>query len=211
MQARDDVGRQPRRTDEPEPRRIVDERMTGLGEGRHLGQARDALLGGDRERAQLAGLDVRQRRGQVIEEHLHLAGERVVERWAGAAIGHMGHVHLGGVLERFADQVAEAADAGRAEVELARVLSCVGDELGQGARRHGGMHRDDVGHGGDLAHEAEIGERVVAQVAVDDRIHDVRRDGGDAERVAVGRGIGDCLGADRTAGAAAVVDHESCP
>ena len=185
--------------------------MIALGEGRHLGQARDALVRGDRERAQLPRLDMRQRRGQVVEEHLHLAGERVVERRAGAAIGHMGHVDLGGVLERFADQVPEAADAGRAEVELPRVLSCVGDELGQGARRHRGMHRDDVGHGGNLAHEAEIGERVVAQIAVHDRIHDVRGNGGDAERVAVGRGIGDCLGADRTAGAATVVDHEGCP
>src|SRR5438105_5635032 len=43
VQARRDLGRQLRRRDKTEPRRIVDEGMPELGEGRDVGKARDAL------------------------------------------------------------------------------------------------------------------------------------------------------------------------
>ena len=123
----------------------------------------------------------------------------------------MREIHLRRIFECLADKVAEAANARRTVIELAGVLSRVLDELSHVLRRHGRVDRHRVGHGGDLADEAEVLERVVAQIGAHDRVHYVRRDGGDAEGVTVGRGIGDRLGADRAAGAAAVVDDERLP
>ncbi len=185
--------------------------MTELGEGWDLGDARHAFLARYGERAQSSGLDVRQRRGQVVEEHLHLPAERVVQRRAGAAVGNVRQVDLGRVLEGLADEVAQAAHARRAVVELAGVFPRVLDELGHVARRHRRMDRHGVRHGSDLADEGEVLQRVVAQIFLYDGIDDMRREGRDAERIAVGNPVGDGFGADRAACATAVIDDERLP
>ncbi len=53
----------------------------------------------ERDRAQRAGLDVRQQHRQIEEGHLHLLAEQIVDGRRGAAIGHVHDVDLRGQLE----------------------------------------------------------------------------------------------------------------
>src|SRR5205823_6040358 len=83
------------------------------------------------------------------------------ERRARAAIRHVRQVDLRRVLEGLADEMAEAADARRAVVELAGIIPRIFDEFRHGLCRHRGVDRHRVRHGGDLAHEREVLEGVV--------------------------------------------------
>ena len=88
-----------------------------------------ALERGDREPAQLAALDQRQHRADVVEHDVDAAGDEVVERGPGAAIGHVQHLDAGHALEQLAGEMDRGAVAGRGEGDLARVGLGVGDEL----------------------------------------------------------------------------------
>ena len=72
---------------------------------------------------------------------------------------------------------------------------------------HARMDRHDVGHRRDVADRAEIGQHVERQALVGGRIDRQRRGGAHADGVAVGLRPRDRQGADRAAGAAAVVHH----
>ena len=67
VEARDDVLRRHRRREDAEPGADVEALQTRLVEGRHVGQHRGALAGGDRQGAQLAALDVLQHRRHGVE------------------------------------------------------------------------------------------------------------------------------------------------
>ena len=62
-----------------------------------------------------------QRGDDGIEHHVDVAGDDVVERWPGAAIGHMHHGDAGARLEQLGREVGGRADALRREGELAGI------------------------------------------------------------------------------------------
>ena len=85
------------------------------------------------------------------------------------------------------------------------------DQLAHVLDRQLRRHRQRVGHDSDQADRREILHRVVGELGIDDGVGDVRGRGRHAERVAVGRGLGDRIGADGAAGAGAVLDHDGLP
>src|SRR6202030_3557634 len=62
-----------------EPKRRLQLRKASLDYGRHVWQFRMAHVAGDRNRAQLAGLDVGQAGGAGIGDDLHLIGQNGIE------------------------------------------------------------------------------------------------------------------------------------
>jgi hypothetical protein len=126
----------------------------------------------------------------------------------GASVGNVRDEGLRLQLEQLTGQVVRGAVAGRAVVQLARVLA---DELHQ-VLEVGGLHPprvddDDLRHAGDQAHGDEVGLDVVVELGVhagrDGVVHRAHE-----EAVAVGRGLGRQAGTQRATGAAFVVDDE---
>ncbi len=150
---------------------------------------------------------MRQRRGQVVIHDVDLAGQRVVQRRAHAAVRHVHQVGARGHLEQLAHHVRDRAVAGRRVGQLARFALGQLDQVGDVLGRNLGVDGHDVRHGGQVRDGREVLLAVERQVRVDGRVDAVRADGGDAQDVAVGRAAGDEGAADRTAGAAAVFDH----
>ncbi len=109
-------------------------------------------------------------------------------------------------LEQFAAQMLEAADAGGRVVEHARLFLGEREQFLERMHRHGRIDGQHIGAGGDDAHRDEILHRI-ERLLVEPGIDRVR-DGNDQERVAVGRRLGGEVGADDTAGAAAVIDED---
>src|SRR5580765_4563593 len=84
--ALDDRARQALRPDQAVPEDHVVAGHAGLGDGGHLRKRGNAPGSGDRDGAQLAGLDVRHRRRRAAEEDIGLAADRVGERRAGPLV-----------------------------------------------------------------------------------------------------------------------------
>ena len=102
----------------------------------------------------------------------------------------------------------EAGDAGRAVVQ--RAGFCLGerDQLRKVARRKPGIEHEHVRLAADHRDRCEILDRIIGQVAAEADRDCVRARGGDPDRRAVGRGLGDRIGADIAARAGAVLDHD---
>ena len=83
----------------------------------------------DRQRPQLAGLDVRHHGRRIVDHAVDLAGDQIGDGGCGAAIGHVRDLHVGGVHEHRKPEMAGGADAGRAEVDLAGLRLGERDEL----------------------------------------------------------------------------------
>jgi hypothetical protein len=97
---------------------------------------RRALERGDAERAQRAGLDMREHRRHRREAHLHMPGHDILQRRSGAAIRHMHDVDLALRLEQFAGEMRRRAVAAGREADLARIGLGVRDQLGERVRGH---------------------------------------------------------------------------
>ncbi len=163
---------------------------------------------GHGQRLELAGLDVRQRRGHLVEVHRHLAAEHVVDGRAGAAVGDVHHRGARAALEQLAPHVADGAVARRRVRHLAGVGLEVLDQLGKaGDRQDVGVDDDHAGRLDDFRHADKVLDRVVGQLGIDRGVDAVRRQRGNAERQAVGRGARHFGGADRAARAGAVFQH----
>ncbi|MPM72283.1 hypothetical protein SDC9_119256 [bioreactor metagenome] len=120
----------------------------------------------------------------------------------------MQHVHARQRGEDFAGQVNGGAVAGRGIGQLARRGLCRGHHVGHALDLGlGGVGDQDVGHHGQHAHGREVLDRVIAELAVQ-RLVGGHADGGNHQRVAVGRGLGHEVGADVAARAGAVLDDE---
>ncbi len=116
----------------------------------------------------------------------------------------MRDVDLLGELDALHREVRRGADAGRCvgKLFLPREL----DQLLEVFRRHRRIHGDDVRRGRPEDHRNEIGERVVARVRIQARVHRVS-DARDEQRIAVGRGALHLLRGDVAAGAGLVLHH----
>jgi hypothetical protein len=182
----------------------------GLGDRRHVGHRARALRGRDRERLELAGLDVGRRGRQVVEVEVDLAAEQRELRRVAAGVRDVDHEDARLRLEHLAGQVAGAAVAARAVVELARVALRVRHQVGDARDaepvRHLGAHHQHVRHLRDAGDRREVADRVVRQLRVEPGIDRVRRDGAHDDRRAVGRGLGHGVGAEVAAGAGTVLD-----
>lgn len=180
----------------------------GLLHGGRLGDEGRALVVHDRQRGQLAGLDVRQGLGQGGEEQVDVAAEQVVDGQRAALVGDVDHLDLLARLEHQAGEVLRAAVAGR------RVRQRLGLGLGGGEHGAGGRELqavlDDQHHRlvGQLGDGGEVGLRVVGQRLEDADVGGQERGRRGHQRVAVRRRLGHHRQADAARGAGAVVDHE---
>ena len=112
---------------------------SGLGDGRHVGHQGRALGAGHGEHAQVAVLGLLVHRRNRRERHGDMAAKQVGYGRTRPLVGNMQELdaRLGG--EIFAADMADGADAGRAEVDLAGVRLGVGDHF-----RHR-MNREEGG------------------------------------------------------------------
>jgi hypothetical protein len=104
-------------------------------------------------------------------------------------------------------EVGRGAHAGRGVADRVRPRLGIGDEVRERGGWHAAVHDQEQRHRADRADGHQIVQRVVGHVP-----HQVGIDGdvagvGDAERVAVGRGLGDRVHGDIATRARAVVDH----
>ena len=105
--------------------------------------------------------------GLIAQHHLNLSAQRVGDHRAAALVGHMDHVDARLRLEQLGAQMRQAAAAGRAVRQLARIGLGVLHQLGDGFDRQTGMdhqHIVDI----DRAHDGrEVLARVVGHLVVD--------------------------------------------
>ncbi len=183
----------------------------GLRDRRHLGKLRRALDGGNAERARAARADVGDLLGQVGDHELHLPGDEIGRRRRAALVGHVHDLHAGHRLEELHAQVRGGADAGGAVGELAGIRFRIGDELGDGGRRHRRVDRHHVRRHADQADVGDVLQRVVAEILVERGPDAVRADVAEHEAVAVGRGLRGRGGGNRAAGAGLVLHRDRLP
>jgi hypothetical protein len=133
--------------------------------------------------------------------------DQVAQRRAGAGVRDVGDEGLGLQLEQLAGQVVRGAGAGRAVVELARAAL---HQLEEGLEVGPDVLRVDHHHLRHAGHQRER-DQVLLEVVVELGVHR-RRDGvvhrAHEDVVAVGRRARRDAGAQRAAGAAAVVDDQ---
>src|SRR5262249_54914784 len=84
---------------------------------------------------------------------------------------------------------------GRRHVEFARIGLGIGDELGNGRHRNGGIDFDDLGHADNARDGRDIADEIEVELVVERRIDRIRRSD-PKERVAVGWRMHDRLGGD---------------
>jgi hypothetical protein len=123
----------------------------------------------------------------------------------------MRELDAGHPAEQLAAQVRAGAGARRGVIEFAGIFSGISDQFRDAARWYRGMHRDQVGHGGEHADHGEVLVRVVRQGGTDGRLNHQRRHRGQQQGVAIGCGLGDHVGADQGAGTGLVLDDHALP
>ncbi len=183
-----DVGGCPGGRNDAEPEIGLQLRKAGLGRGRHVGQPLAACRRGDGERAQLAGLDLRDHDGRGVGEHLDLAGQQVGDRRIGAAIGHVHDVDAGLELEHLGEQMRRGAVALRAEHDLAGIGLGIGDKLGERLHRHRWRDAHHQRRDDEQADRREDLERIVVDAPEHGRADRQRTWRREQDGVAVGLG-----------------------
>ena len=137
---------------------------------------------------------------------------RSVMRGCAALVGHVLQFDAGRLGEHLAGEMAGRAVAGRAEGDAARAPSSPRRRArrccGTACR---GWTTTATGAEASRPSGVKSAGRVVGKLPVERRVDRVRADRADQQRVAVGRRLGDDVGADRAAGAAAVVDDHLLP
>ena len=80
-----------------------------IAHGRHLRQRLRACRGGHRQRAHLAGLDMRHRRGAGLDRHLDLPADQVGHHRRAALVGHVHDIDARHRAEHLAREMLGAA------------------------------------------------------------------------------------------------------
>ena len=169
--------------------------------------ARRALQAGDAERAQLAGLDVRQRRRHRREHHRRSgrrAGRSPPARCPCTARESARRRHSSS--SSSPARCAWLPAPGDAKLRLPGFCVASASSSLSVRRRHRGVHHQHVLDHRQHRDRREV-RRLVGQVREQRRVHRDVADRHDAERVAVGRGLGDLSDADVAGGAGPVLDH----
>ncbi len=163
------------------------------------------------KRLDLAALRQRQRGQHRIGEQLDLSAHEVGQRRRRALVGNDQRVEPGVALEQLDGEMAGGADGGGPERVFLRVLADELEEVLEVVGRHARRGAHDQRSVGEQRHRGEVLHHVVGHALVEERIDDVHR-GGQQQGVAVGRRLGDGVGADRSGRAAgAVLDDEVLP
>ena len=149
-------------------------------------------------------------RGRVIDEHhVHVAAEQALNRRAGAAVRHLVEVDPGRLLEQHGGEMKRIAHAGVGNVDLAGLALSLLDQLGHGVYfelcRIGDQHGQEASG---ERHRREILGRIEGQLLVEAGIGRICRDVAKQHGIAVGRRLGDEIGAEIGRRAGLVLDHD---
>ena len=177
-----------------------------FGQRRNVGRHGRTFGLGSAQGHYLAAADVRQPAGQHKHAVLQVAAQQVVGQRCHAAVRDVGEEHTGLFLHHFARQVQRCAHARTAVAELARVGLGALQEFANGL---------DTGVGGRHQHQRlrcnHANGREVGEFVFDRAGHQpVDGDfvvGSHQQGVAVRRGVGHFLRANRATGTADVLDH----
>ena len=147
------------------------------------------------------------RRRHRRERHRDVPAEQIGQRRPGALVGDVHQRDPCGAGKIFAGDVARGAGAGRAEIDLAGIGFCIGNQLGHGLCRKRRIDHQRVRSVADQADRRKILARIVADILVERRPDRERAGIAEQQRVAVRIALRHGLGADRAAGAGPIVDH----
>jgi hypothetical protein len=149
---RDDRRRHGRRRNEALPRPGFIARQV-LRHRRNAGQPIEFSRRGDGDGLDLLVGELAARRGKADEHYVDLAGDEILQRWRGAAVGHVRELDAGGLGEQRGRQVKRIADTAGGIVNLAaRFLGRV-DQLSDGG--YGQFVGIDKEHDGKAARERD--------------------------------------------------------
>ena len=189
------------------PHRVADLRHAELGRGRYILQLLEPLRRRHRDAMQRAGLDLRDRVGDLIPQKIDLPAEQIGDGGRRPAIGDDGRLEAEHIAHHDGAEVAVGADAAMREVRLGALLLDPRDLLLRARARNrlaaDQQHRRIVDEADRL--EGRLG--VVAQVAEQARRGE-QRDVIDQHRRAVGRRARDAIVRDGAAAADLVLDDD---
>src|SRR5262249_26770324 len=202
------IGRQVLRSPQSIPRYEREAFHAGLFNGRNVGRRGRALEAGEAERLDLAALCQRKRGEHRVGEQLNLPAHEIGERRRSAFVGDDERVEPRVALEQLDSEMAGGADGGGAEGVFLRVFAHEREEIFQIVRGHARRRADDQWSLRQERHRREVAHDVVGNALVEEWIDHVHR-GRYQQGVAVGRGLGDGVGADYARRAAgAILDDE---
>ena len=165
------------------------------------------MRGGDTERLDLAGLDLRQRRHGHQHGEIDLVADEIGDDRRAALVRHVQDIDARLRLDAFHREVQHGADTRGGVAELARLRARELQELGEVFGRQAGARDDDHRRGVQHADRREVAQAVVAHR----RRRDEARNGdravdADQQRVTVRRRLDRPLHADDAARAGDVLD-----
>jgi hypothetical protein len=199
--------RQRRRADEAEPDIDLVARKPGLLEGGDIGHGGVAFVARHGQRPQLAGLHLCQHIRQVVDGQVDAAGDEVRHGRRAAAIGHMGDVDAGAVLQQFRREMRAAAGPGTGIAELARLRLRPLDQLRQAGDAAALRHRQRIHQPRRDAERRQVAQRVIAGIGKEEGIHRQVRRIRHGDGVAIRRRLGGGGDGDGAAGARPVLHH----
>ncbi len=196
---------------QPLPGDRADAGIADLLHGRDIRIFGQALVVDQRQRPQLAGLDLRRGRGRVQEGDLTVTGDHVVDDAGGAVLVVDGdHVEIARALGEIGHvEVRIAAGTHGAVAHLAGIALGVGDQLRNGLHVEVGRGREQ-----EFRNVVDHGHRDHAALVIRQlRGRQHRRDGigrdiADHHGIAVGLGVEHLVDRDDAVGARLVLDHE---
>src|SRR5262245_48778096 len=169
----DDFGGRALRCAEAEPEARLIARHE-LAHGWKIRQRLRAFCARYCQRAQPAGLDVRDRRRHGGERHLHQPAEQIGERGCYAPIWHMNYVDAGHQLEQLARQMGGSSDTTRRHGELAGIALGIGDKLGNRFGRNRWIYYHDEGEADDAGDRRDVADKTELEIFVERRVDRVR-------------------------------------
>ena len=208
VDARDDGRTGGGRHHERRPQRGLVSGKAGFRHRRHVRQRGGPRPAAHSERAQLAGANVRKRGSNGRELHLQAAGDHVGDRLRRGLVGNMGKVDPSHGCEQCSRKVGKTGHACRPVIERAWFRFGERDEFCQAVRGQARIDHQHVGCAADQRDRREILDRIIRQVRAEAERDSVGARGCDAHRVAVGRGLGDRVGAEIAARTDTILDHD---
>jgi hypothetical protein len=203
----DDVGRRCLRRPQRVPIGHVQALRARLVDGRNVGREMPALRGHDRVGPDGAGANLRDRIGGLIEHDVDATRHQILHRRRAAAIGHKAEAGAGDFLKIHAGDLRAAGGADGAGLRLIGIGLEPSDKLAHVACREVLARDDQLRRVGNERDRRKIVRRVIGQI-VGDRVDDLGASLTDQQGVAVRLGARDPGGADRTAGAADILDDD---
>src|SRR5215469_14992170 len=104
---------------------------------------------------------------RALKHDLHLSADQVGQCGRQAAIRHMDHIDFRHDLEQFGGHVGHGANAGRSEVDLARIRFGVSNKFGDclGWKRRG--YHQDMRATGDTSNRCDIAQKNKIELVVE--------------------------------------------